>query len=86
MRASGGIAYELPKMQIQVREADYQTATITMEKVKQYLDGRANQVIDETNYYWIEVLGEPFHLKDDELGRPIFACNFEVKKARTTLA
>ena len=66
IRTSGGVASEQPRLQVMVRDSDYQEARGTAEEIYVLLDGLMNETINGVRYQKIEALAPPSIL--DRLG------------------
>ena len=85
VRSSAGVAAELPRLQVVVRDAEYQEARETAEAIYQLLDGVANQDINGIRYYWIEALAPPSLLSSGNIDggeRFRIVTNFTIMKER----
>ncbi len=85
LRTSGGVVAEFPRIQIEVRDPSGRAATEKAEAIKQYLDGTKDIVLNQTAYYWIEALGDPFLMGRDSMERPRVVCNYEIMKQRSVI-
>lgn len=74
---------EFPSIQIRVRDQTYQNGWIRIEKIKNALHGRANEVWNGT-LYSISCANGPFFLDWDELGRVRFVVNFDIQRRKET--
>ncbi|NBV78923.1 MAG: hypothetical protein EBR62_03550 [Verrucomicrobia bacterium] len=77
----GAPALEYLGFQIRVRAADYAAADALMEAVHAKLDGLRDKAMDGKQYHWIASSSSPYYLGPDEEQRPIFACNYDVKRS-----
>jgi hypothetical protein len=66
IRTSGGVAIEQPRLQILIRDTDYQEARKTSEEIYRLLDGQMNETINGVRYQKIEAQAPPSIL--DRLG------------------
>lgn len=80
----GQAVMEWPTVQVFSRAATYQASAQIAQNVHGLLDGLRARIINGTWYHWVEAMQQPFFLEDDENGRPIFACNYLIAKARST--
>lgn len=80
----GQAMVEQPRVQIQVRDADYESARLIMHRVHARLDGTRNQTINGVTYHWIEAVQQPFFLHRDENSRFVLACNYQITKGLST--
>jgi hypothetical protein len=71
---------EKPRLQVMVRNVDYQTGRMTIEQVKTALHGLSEQIINGKRYLLIKALQSPEFLGYDENNRAEFVCNFEIIK------
>lgn len=71
---------EKPRLQVMVRNVDYQTGRTTIEQMKNILHGLSEQIINGKRYLLIKALQSPEFLGYDENNRAEFVCNFEIIK------
>jgi hypothetical protein len=85
MASAPGLAVEeRASVQIVRRSATYQRARASMNVIFRLLDGAGDRTVNGTRYLWIEAIQSPFALGQDETGRTLVACNFNVCKALST--
>ena len=75
----GGSSFEIPGIQIQVRNDSNSTAITTMWNIF-YLLHKYNGTINSANYLLILASQNPFLLYKDENERFVYACNFLAKR------
>jgi hypothetical protein len=71
-------------MQIMVRSTGYAAAETLMASVHAKLDGLRNKGMNGHMYKWIEAASTPYYLGLDDENRPLFACNYSVRRSSTT--
>jgi len=81
-------AFERPGLQAIARSTSYATARGHAYRVYRILDGVANKTLPHTSsgtlYQRIAAVGSPFSLGQDQNGRFLLSCNFDVSKARSS--
>lgn len=77
-------ALEQPRVQIVSRAMSLETAHQRAKSAYELLSGLRNRDINGVRYHWIEAVQEPFLLGRDENARFTVACNFDIKKDRST--
>jgi hypothetical protein len=80
----GQALMEWPRVQIVSRATSYRAAAQIATNVHHLLDGLRSRLINGTEYAWIEAVQEPFFLDEDANARTVFACNYQIAKARST--
>lgn len=75
---------EQPRVQIVCRAASLQTAHQNAKGVYELLSGLRNRTINGVVYRWVEAVQEPFTLGRDQNARFTVACNYDIKKDRST--
>lgn len=75
---------EQPRIQVASRSASLLTAHQNAKSVYELLSGLRNRTINGVLYHWVEAVQEPFLLGRDENARFTVACNYDVKKNRST--
>ena len=75
---------EEPRVQVSSRSASLQTAHQNAKSAYELLSGLRNQTINGVLYHWIAAVQEPFLVGRDENARFVVACNYDVKKNRST--
>lgn len=87
MRAAPGQPVaEQPRIQIAVRGAAYDYATVRtkINAVYKLLEGYGDTTVNGVRYLWIGAVQSPFPLqRDNAQGRPLLAVNFDVTKELT---
>jgi hypothetical protein len=72
------------RMQVMVRSSGYAAAETLMTSIHMLLDGLRNKGMNGHTYKWIEGAGTPYFLGLDDENRPLFACNYTVKRSAST--
>lgn len=75
---------EQPRIQVSARSASLLTAHQTAKGAYELLSGLRNRTINGVLYHWVEAVQEPFLLGRDENARFTVACNYDIKKNRST--
>ena len=75
---------EEPRIQVMTRSASLLTAHQNAKGVYELLSGLRNRTINSVLYHWVEAVQEPFLIGRDENARFVVACNYDVKKNRST--
>ncbi len=75
---------EEPRVQIICRSLSLQEAHETARGVYGIMSGVRDQLINGVMYRWISAAQEPFLLGRDQNARFTVACNYDVKKDRST--
>ena len=75
---------EQPRVQVTVRNESLQTAHQTAKAVYGALNGLRTQTINGVVYHWITALSEPYVVGRDMNDRFLVACQYDVKKDRST--
>jgi hypothetical protein len=81
---AGRHVMEQPRIQVVCRAESLQTAHQNAKGVYELLSGVRNRTINSVLYHWIEAVQEPFLLGRDGNARFTVACNYDVKKDRST--
>ncbi len=81
---SGRHVLEQPRIQVVCRAESLQAAHQSAKGVYELLSGVRNRTINSVLYHWIEAVQEPFLLGRDGNARFTVACNYDVKKDRST--
>ncbi|MDO6355114.1 minor capsid protein [Caloramator sp. CAR-1] len=71
---------EKPRLQVMVRNIDYQVGRMKIEQIKNTLHGLSEQIFNGKRYLLIKALQSPEFLGYDENNRAEFVCNFEIIK------
>lgn len=77
----GVVGLERARCQLTVRDADYQTGRSRIETAAARLSLIVNRTLGAARYVRVRPLQSPFLLRMDANNRPVFAVNFEVRKA-----
>lgn len=72
---------ERPRIQVVVRNADYQAGRSTADAIWKSLAAVMDQTLSGVYYHRIEPMGSPFPLKRDDIQREYLAMNLQVWKA-----
>ena len=75
---------EEPRVQVICRAESLQSAHQTARGVYVLLNGIRNRDVNGVRYHWITAEQEPFLLGRDQNARFTVACNYAVKKDRST--
>lgn len=75
---------EEPRVQIICRSLSLQEAHETARGIYGIMSGVRDQLINGVMYRWISAAQEPFLLGRDQNARFTVACNYDVKKDRST--
>ncbi len=75
---------EEPRVQILCRAASLQEAHETARGVYGVLSGLRNKDVGGVRYHWVTAIQEPFLLGRDQNARFTVACNYTIKKDRST--
>lgn len=80
------VRLEFPNVHVEVRgvKDDYDGPRLKIQQVVASFTKIGDQVLSGVQYGAVMALQPAFHLKRDENGRHIFACNFRVQKAFST--
>ena len=70
--------------QLRARSTDYAGAETVMTAAHAKLDGLRDRAINGKRYHFIAGSSSPYYLGLDEEKRPIFACNYDVKRSLST--
>lgn len=83
----GGVlpSEERPRIQLQVRDADYDAAALRIERCARALGAVRERVINGTHYHRLSPLATVAVLDDGEQDRPRLARNFECAKSVSLL-
>lgn len=71
---------ERPRIQVVTRASSYQGARMLAHNVFERLDTVREATINGTRYHYIAAVQSPFFLREDESGRKLIACNYDVIK------
>lgn len=82
--AAGQAVADRPHIQALSRAARADDAYLTIQKLHNALNGIGGRTINGIRYYSVFALQQPFFLREDETGRKIYACNYEILKAPAT--
>jgi hypothetical protein len=80
----GSVVLEQPRIKVVCRSANQLTAQQLAKGAYEVLDGMRDQVINGITYYWCQAVQEPFVMGRDQNARFVVACDFDVKKQRST--
>lgn len=72
--------YDLPAIQIRVRNISYLAGYALIGDIKDELHGLAHQAQGGAVYELVRCDQDPFLLDYDETGRPRFVCNFSIQR------
>lgn len=75
---------EEPRIQVLVRSQSLQTAHQNALNVYGLLNGLRNKTINGVQYHWTTALTQPYSMGRDQNQRYIVACQYDVKKDRST--
>lgn len=75
---------EQPRVQIRCRSDSLQTAHSTARSAYELLNGLRNRTINGVLYHWAEATSDPLLIGRDQNARFTVACNYDVKKDRST--
>ncbi len=75
---------EEPRIQVMCRSTNSETAHDNARSVYELLSGVRNRTINGVLYHWIEATHEPMLVGKDQNARFTVACNFDIKKDRST--
>ena len=75
---------EQPRVQVICRAVSLQSAHDTARGVYGILNGLRSRTINGVLYHWVTATQEPFLLGRDQNARFTVACNYDVKKDRST--
>lgn len=81
---SGTHVLEQPRVQVVCRAVSLQTAHQNAKSCYELLSGVKNRTINNVQYHWIQAVQEPFLLVRDQNARFAVACNYDIKKNRST--
>lgn len=77
----GTVAFEYPKIQVQVRHASAAAAWTLAYNIYKYLRGKMDQTLNGHTYQYIESLVFPHVLSRDEQNRTIYLIEFQVHRS-----
>lgn len=77
---SGAQSAERPRVQLLCRSTSYETGRSLIGTITTALDGIVNQSLSGVWYLRVSALQSPFFIEEDDNGRQIFGCNFQVTK------
>jgi Bacteriophage minor capsid protein len=75
---------EQPRVQVVCRSVSLETAHDNARSAYELLSGVRNRTINGVLYHWIGAAGEPVLIGKDQNARFTVACNFDIKKDRST--
>lgn len=75
---------EEPKIQVQSRSMSLQTAHVNARSVYELLCGLRSRLINGVLYHWVNADSEPVLIGRDQNARFTVACNYSIKKDRST--
>jgi hypothetical protein len=75
---------EEPRVQIVARSMSLQSAHRDARSVYRVVNGLRKRTINGMTYHWASAIQEPFLLERDANSRFAVACNYEIKKDRST--
>lgn len=75
---------EQPRVQIVCRATSLEDAHENAKSVYELLGGLRNRTLNGHLYHWVEPVQEPFLLGRDQNARFTVACNYDIKKDRST--
>lgn len=75
---------EEPRVQVICRAASLQEAHQTARGIYGLLSGLRNKTLNGVLYHWVHAVQEPFLAGRDQNARFTVACNYDVKKDRST--
>lgn len=75
---------EEPRVQVVCRSVSLETAHDNARSAYELLSGVRNRTINSVLYHWIQAAGEPVLIGKDQNARFTVACNFDIKKDRST--
>lgn len=85
MAGGPGLALlEEPRIQIVARSLSLQSAHQDARSAYKVLNGLRKRTINGMTYHWVSAIQEPFLLERDTNARFSVACNYEIKKDRST--
>ncbi len=73
--------YESPRVQVKVRDKSYENGRRWIQQIYLALHALTNICINETFYFAIFAIQQPFYLRRDANERVEFVCNFQVKRS-----
>lgn len=81
---AGAAPLERMRCQIRSRAEDYVAAESIINSAHAFLDGMRPRAMNGRLYQWITSASTPYYIGVDEEGRPLFGCNYEAERTRTT--
>lgn len=75
---------EEPRVQVVCRSVSLETAHDNARSAYELLSGVRNRTINSVLYHWIAAENEPVLIGRDQNARFTVACNFDIKKDRST--
>lgn len=75
---------EEPKVQVMSRSANLQTAHTNARSAYELLCGLRSKTINGVLYHWVNADSEPVLIGRDQNARFTVACNYSIKKDRST--
>jgi hypothetical protein len=75
--------YDYTTIQVRVRNNSYLNGWDMINDIKNFLHGKDNEIVNNTDYQVIVCVGEPFLLDRDENNRFRFVVNFDVQRKST---
>jgi hypothetical protein len=75
---------EEPRVQVVCRSVDLQEAHINARSAYGLLSGIRNRVVNGVTYHWVQAVQEPVLIGRDQNARFTVACNYNIKKDRST--
>lgn len=70
--------------QLRARAAGYVAAETAILAAHARLDGLRDKAINGKRYHWVAANSSPYYIGADAEARPIFACNYQVKRSLST--
>ncbi len=79
------LRYEFPRVQVVVRNTSYATGRLKAQDILGDMAAVANETLTSVYYLEAAPLQSPFLLERDDNDRWVFACNYQITKASTSV-